>query len=823
MSNQELITEDEQSKTIDINKIITILLARWYLIVGCMVLAAIIAFVQLRYSKPTFKATTSLKFEDERGSQVSDLFKYGRITGRIENIMKTESEVLKSRNMSKKTLIYLGLQTSEFIEGNFITSRLYPNRAFKVNIALLDSGDIGKSFKIKLNGDNTFDIIEGDKNRKVNFGDTIHMRKSLFVINSLSQQNLNEIKNLPVTIAINNLENMGSSMARSLDIELEKNTNIMNLEFTADIAEYAKDFVNALTQVYIEESIKAKTSAAKQTISYIDLQLIELSKSVAASQKDLSSFKSTNKGMEPKELGKAEFEKLLELETERNILGMRKKQLQQLEKEVIRSKNNPIELVVVDAEDGKAISTLIEALNQFILERISYSGKYSKESPIMKENEQKINELKAGTTRAIKAVEASIDNNINNVSQQIGLLNSSLSDLPSKEQNLFNLERTFKINEKIYGYLQERRLENMIGISSIISNITVIDEALPNNTPISPNPQKNYIIAILIGLSVGIGSIFFSRIIYNKIPDKETIESISRIPVIGVIRRIENEQKTSDYGIYVYQNPKSLFAESIRGIRTNVNFLLKGDRNKVICITSSVSGEGKTFCTVNIAASVTQLGYKVVIVGCDLRRPKLHESFDSVNNLVGLTNYLVKRATIDEIIFETGNPNLFIVPAGPTPPNPSELLQTQEFETFIEELKKRFDYVFLDTAPVGLVSDSLNLMVKADINLFVIRAQYSKREFASIPDKLSAENNIKNVYTILNSFDSSAIIYSSLYKYDYGNYYGGRGYYYYGGYYDSGYGSKTHRNHYANYYSEEPKKINRFTNALKSLFKKKNS
>ncbi len=820
MSKPE-ISEDEQSRSIDYYKLLIILQSRWYLILGSIVLALILAYVQLRYAKATYKATTSLKFEDERGSQVSDLFKYGRISGRIENIMKTESEVLKSRNLSKKTLIHLGLQTSEFIEGNFVTSRLYPNKSFKVNIISLDTQDLGMSFRIKLKDAVSYSIMEGEESTPALYGDTIQIHESFVMIEKLSPPNVTEFKNMPIVIVFNNLDALGSSMSSLLDVELEKSTSIMHLAYTADIAEYARDYVNALAQVYINEAVKAKTTATQQTINYIDLQLEKLAQNVAASQKELAGFKSGNKGMEPKDLGKAEFDKLLELETQHNILSMRKKQLQLLEKEVIRTKDNPIELVVVEPKDAEGIRELITSLNGLIMERISYSGKYNKESPLVRENEQKIKEFKAVCTRSIRGIEANIDTDIDNLSQQITQLNVSLSDLPEKEQNLFNLERTYKINEKIYGYLQEKRLESMIGISSIISNITVIDEALINNTPISPKPGKTYLIAVLVGLAVGGGSIFVSRLVYNKIPDKETIESISRIPVIGVIRKIEGDQKNSEYGIYVYQSPKSLFAESVRGIRTNINFLLKGERNKVICITSSVSGEGKTFCTVNIAASVTQLGFKVVIVGCDLRRPKLHESFDTVNNHLGLTNYLVNRATIDDIIFETGNPNLFIVPAGPTPPNPSELLQTAEFETFIEELKHRFDYVFLDTAPVGLVSDSLNLMSKSDINLFVIRAQYSKREFASIPDKLSDENNIKNVYTILNSFDASAMVHRSIYRYDYGSYYGGRGYYYYGGNYDSQYGSGAYNNQYSNYYSDVPKKKNRILNPFRFLSKDK--
>ena len=219
-----------------------------------------------------------------------------------------------------------------------------------------------------------------------------------------------------------------------------------------------------------------------------------------------------------------------------------------------------------------------------------------------------------------------------------------------------------------------------------------------------------------------------------------------------------------------------------------------------------MSGEGKTFCTVNLAASLTLLGHKVVIVGCDLRRPKIHLTFRNMSNDVGITTYLIGKHTLDEIIQPSEFENLDVIPAGPTPPNPSELLQSDKMTQLVETLKTEYDYVFFDTAPVGLVSDSFALMSSADINLFIIRAQYSRRDFALIPDRLKQDNQIPNIYTILNSYDNTSAIYGSIYKSAYGGYYGGGGYYYYGGYYNKGYGyynRKYYTQYYHGYYSDD--------------------
>jgi capsular exopolysaccharide synthesis family protein len=244
----------------------------------------------------------------------------------------------------------------------------------------------------------------------------------------------------------------------------------------------------------------------------------------------------------------------------------------------------------------------------------------------------------------------------------------------------------------------------------------------------------------------------------------------------------------------------------VRGIRTNINFILQGGVHKVVCVTSSVSGEGKTFCTVNLAASLTLLGHKVVIVGCDLRRPKIHLTFRNMSNDIGLTTYLIGKSKLENVILKSEFENLDVIPAGPTPPNPSELLQSDTMNDLVEQLKSTYDFVFFDTAPVGLVSDSFALMSKSDVNLFIIRSQYSRRDFALIPDRLKQDNNIPNLYTILNSYDNTSAIYSSIYKSAYGGYYGGGGYYYYGGYYNRGYGyyaKKYYSQYYNGYYSDE--------------------
>jgi capsular exopolysaccharide synthesis family protein len=814
--------QQESGKSLDVNKLITIVLSRWYFILGALVIALTVAFIHLRYAQPKYLAETVIKFDDERGGQIGDLFKYGRLSGRLDNMMRTEVEVLQSRATGQKTIEFMGLQTLVKVKGNFITSTIYPNKYFDLQLVRLDSNDLGKSLVVQFEKNGSVKIISGSNspiNELINYGDTILLGNSLVCLQRLNGSNA-YFENNPVTITLIDPKSLGSAMQSGLVAEVGKNTSTIQLSYVSDLPELAADYLNALVQMYINESVYQKKAAGEQAILFIDQQLLELSKEVSDAQADLTSFKSSNKSINLTDVGKSDFTRLIQYETEKGLLEFRKKQLQQLLTNLNKSQTEVVEMVVFDPEDAQSIAPLFQNLNLSILEYQSKLARYNTESPVLKELQNRIDELKRALLKTVAQILVTIDNKIIFTQLQIGELNISLASLPAKEQALLNLERNFKINEKIYGYLQEKRLETLIAISGILPNISVIEEALVNRKPFSPNPQMAYLIAVILGLAGGIGLIFFIRLFYNKIPDKETIELESKVPVLGIIKKLE-EAEDQQYGVYVMQNPKSLFAESIRGIRTNANFILKGEKHQLISLTSTVSGEGKTFCSINLAASFSQLGYKVLIVGCDLRRPKLHEAFENMSNQRGLTTYLVNRAEMDDVIFKTHIENLNAIPAGPTPPNPAELLQTEKFVQFIEQMKQRYDYVFLDTAPVGLVADSLPLLAMSDLSLYVFRAQYSRKDFCTNPDKLATANGIKNLYSLLNAYDASSVAYSSLYQNKYNGSYSGS-YSYYGSYYSGGYGAygrRYYQNYYSGYYTDEVKKKT-LIQKLKKIFKK---
>lgn len=830
MSDYTENSDYENKKTvIDPNKIFVILTKRWYIIALSVLICLSLTYIQLRYTIPLYRASITLKLDDEKPSQISDLFKYGRASGKFDNFLKTESEALRSMHYAEKTLDRMALEYTYQVKGNFVTTQLYPNPYFKIITVRLDSTHCDFSFNLDYVSGNSFKVISNQNKKNVQvyaLMDTFNFEGNLLTVVAVNNTKSFNHNFGSVICQRISYPNLAPSFSGGINVDVVKGTSLVTLEFSHEVPQLASDYLNALAKFYVEETVNNKSLAAQQTIDFIDKQLLDLASKVQKNEFELSDLKSKNNGIEIDAVANAQVQKLAGLETDRNILLIKQDMVAKLLKSVMESKDGPVSFVVFDKEDAENIPNLLQGYNDLVLSRVSILQRNTPQSSVAIENETRLKETRNMLLRTIRSFGDKINSRIAFINSRIDGVNEILGSIPMRQRMMINIQRDFKVNEKVYTYLFEKKLETSISKSSITPNASIIEASQTPSWPISPNKSQSYTFAWLVGLGIGIGIIVFSRLIYQKIPDKETVESISNIPVLGVVKKIKTED--SDYDIYTFKNPKSVFSESIRGIRTGLSFISKGKEHKIICVTSTVSGEGKTFCTINLAASFTLLNKKVIIIGCDLRRPKVHLSFSNVTNSIGLTTFLIGRSSLEQTIQHTEYPNLDVITAGPTPPNPAELLQMDEMSKLLDTLKERYDYILIDSAPVGLVSDSLIIMGMSDINLYVIRSQYSRRDFAQIPDRLKSDSNIQNIYTVLNAYDSSSVIYSSIYKNDYGGYYSGSGYYYYGGYYGKGgygyYGKKYNDSYYSGYYGdteEEEEETTSNFSFLKGLFTRK--
>jgi capsular exopolysaccharide synthesis family protein len=378
--------------------------------------------------------------------------------------------------------------------------------------------------------------------------------------------------------------------------------------------------------------------------------------------------------------------------------------------------------------------------------------------------------------------------------QEVSLSLSELSTLPSKERALLDISRQQTIKNAIYTFLLQKREESAISFAATLSDIRILEPAKGMSNPVSPKRPIIWLAAFILGLAIPAGLVVLKERLNSKVLFRSDIEKLVKLPIIGEIY----QTKMNETDLVFVENSRSVMAESIRSVRTKLPFYFTREDEKLLLISSSVPGEGKSFMAANIGLSISMMGKKTLIIGGDMRKPKLHKSF-GISNAIGLSTYLIGKCTTEETIVATEHENLFVLPSGPIPPNPSELLVQDRWLKLIEELKVQFDFIVLDTPPLGLISDAELMAKQADLSLFVVRHDHSPKE---------AVKKVLGTQDFANRFPRAVLVFNGLKQ-------RGIGYYGYGyGYgYDYGYGGYS----YGGYaYGSESKK----TPLLKKLKKR---
>jgi capsular exopolysaccharide synthesis family protein len=399
------------------------------------------------------------------------------------------------------------------------------------------------------------------------------------------------------------------------------------------------------------------------------------------------------------------------------------------------------------------LNTLIQRLNELLFQKNDVAVQYKPGSEVMEKISRQILELKSAV---LNNISMQLEKNLKAISyldQEITELKRSYSGLPVAERDYINLKSAFDVNQKVFNYLSEKKLEARISRAAATPSGFVIDKARPSFEIISPFPGKVYTIATLSGLCISLVLIFGLRLLHPYIHDRETLEELTDTCIIGTVSSCPNETMNMQFPIASLTNSKTGFAESIRSLRTHLAFLSTEKQSKIICITSEISGEGKSLISVNLAGTLSLLEKKVIIVATDLRKSKIHPLFQTGSNN-GLSDYLAGTVNIEEVIFPTAFKNLFFLASGSIPPNPGELLFSERMKLLLHALEKEYDFIILDTAPIGLVSDAIPLTKLSDINLFVIRAGFSRYQSAILPTRLKETYGLPNFYLLLNDVKS---------------------------------------------------------------------
>jgi capsular exopolysaccharide synthesis family protein len=762
---------------IDYQKLTKIILSRWYWVAATVILSLCFAYAYLWYTPKTYSTSATLKYDDAQ-SNLNSLVDLGLNKGQQVNKIQSESIVIRSANVISEATELIDWKVSYFLKGRVRTTDLYPNKPFYINITEQDSISFyDQPINLILENNNSSFKIEYQYGGKLNiisskFNQTLVLPGIKFNIKKLSFID----PEAEYSFKFNHIYEFYGKVAAGLNIvEISKYSSIANLSKSGDNPYFAADALNAIIKVYLEQDLISKTQSAKQIITFIDEQMKVLSENVQLYGEKLKKYKQNNNIVD---LTTASSTVLGEVATSELKSKMITTQLEELERLKIQLQSG----IQTSSLNFKLFGTLdplfseiLDQWNTNIQKRISLLKTYNETSQPIKDIDKNLSVLRKAALDNMTSSMANLKLQKESNKQTLVTAYDKLNNLPQQERRLFDLQRDYDINEKIYRYLAEKKLEAQIGRSSVIADASIVDIALPNLSPIAPNVKSIWQSAWILGIGAGIGLIFLVRMFNPYIYDKETIESLTNTPIIGLIRHYPHDVDPNKNEILSMAQPKSLFAESVRSVRTNLSFIASDKKSKVVSITSEISGEGKSFVSLNLASSLALINKKVIFIAADLRRSKIQ--FNLKDNAEGLSEYLANQTDLASIINKSEQENLDVIISGKVPPNPAELMYGDRLNAMIAELRTKYDFILFDTAPIGLVSDALPLIRVSDVNLFVIRTGKSKNSAATIPDRIANEYHLNNTFIVLNDFRVEHI-YSRYYSTNYNNSNNYYGYYY---------------------------------------------
>ena len=789
---------EQDEEKINYQELLFRYIIHWPWFVASVLVCLIGAWVYLHFQTPVYQVSASIMIKDDKkGGGSTDLENLG-IGGVITSTQSidNEIEVLRSKTILKEVVNNLELYITYYDEDEFPEKELYQTSPLIVNLTAQEADKLPGSalLAMKLSPEGVLDV-----NLKVGLNEYNQRFEKLPAVlptdagtfgfalkDSLSggqiegykgERHIRAVVSRPFEVAKGYqgaLSIAPTSRTTSVAVVSLMNTNIQR----------ARDFINKLMEMYNRNTNNDKNEVAEKTREFINERIKIIDEELGSTEDKLEAFK-RNAGLtdissdaQLAVSGNAEYEKKrVDNGTQINLV-----------RDLIKYINNPLnEYELLPGNIGLSdagLTTQIGRYNELIIERKRLLRTSTESNPMIVNLDTSIRAMKSnvqaainGTLQGLLIVKADLE-------REAGRFSRRISDAPGQERQYVSIARQQEIKAGLYLMLLQKREENAITLAATANNAKIIDEPVATGGPLSPKPNMIYMIALVLGVGLPVGVIFLIGLTKFKIEGRGDVEKLTRLPIVGDVP-LTNEKAGS---IAVFENQNTLMSETFRHIRTNLQFMLENDQ-KVILVTSTVSGEGKSFISSNLAISLSLLGKRVVIVGLDIRKPGLNKIFNIPRKEQGITQYLSnpEKNLMDFVQPSDVSKNLYILPGGIVPPNPTELLARDGLDKAIETLKKNFDYIILDTAPAGMVTDTLLVGRVADLSVYVCRADYSRKAEFTLINELAADNKLPNICTIINGLDLKKKKYGYYYGYGkYGKYYG------YGKRYGYGYGYGEH-------------------------------
>lgn len=786
----DLSGKDLHSSLIDYKRIGYRSLRYWYLVVISLAIAIAIAFYNNRYSQriyPVYASIIIREREETTGAEL--LYKNSPLIDQYRNYLN-EPYIIRSYPLIERVVEELNFGMTFYREGFFMTTEAYdfvPVRAKLIKIVKSNGG----RFIMNILSENriSLEVFGGSKipRQEFNLNENIVYAGYELRFERIKDRELENLINVPFLLVIDDPFSVASEYVSKLAVDwAEEGSGVINITVSGPNPKKEIDFINGLVNNYQKYDLEKKNQTADRTVKFINKQLIKISDSLRLFEGQLQKFKANNKtsgnlGQEAQRI----FSKVEVLEAQKGELLMKENYYEYLRKYIGESKN--LDQVILPTSLGindPVLTSLITKLVDLQLE-LKLLVDRKMENPIVTSRLQRLAELRHDITESLLGLKATDQIKLDFVNSQIAVAERQMDRLPSAERQLITIQRNYSLLENLYVFLMQKMSEAEISQASNVSDIIMVNPPRQGGAT-SPKVSRNYLMAVTAGLLIPFMLFVAFELLNNKVQSREDIEKLTSAPFLGGIGHNPIESN-----LIVQQKPKSAVSESFRALRSNLNFFTGNETNKIFMISSSISGEGKTFTTINLATVFALSGKKTLIIGADMRRPKIFSDFE-LSNEKGLSGFLSNLNTFEEVVQSTKITNLDLVSGGPVPPNPSELLLTPRFESFLTEAKKRYDYVLIDTPPLALVTDAFVMSKYSDHTVFVMRQNYTPKSFIRAIEDYSKNGRIPRVSILLND------IYKSGLGYGYGVGYG----YNYAYSYGYGYGYRKRSRDGAGYYDE---------------------
>ena len=787
---------EQSEEQVNIQELLFRYLIHWPWFVVSIIICIACAWGYLRLTTPIYNISATVLIKDEKkgggASMSSDLEKMG-LEGFVSSSsnVDNEIEVLRSKSLAREVVNNLGLFVTYMDEDEFPSKELYHTSPVLVSLTHQEADKLPGRMEINMilqpTGALGVQITVGEKEYQKQFDKlpavfptdegTVAFFANNDTLSAVCPENITKERH--ITAFINRPFSVLKEYVSSLSIApTSKTTSVVVISLENTNTRRGRDYINKLLEMYNINANNDKNEVAQKTAEFIDERIGIISKELGSTEQDLENFKRsagiTDLSSEAQIAltGNAEYEKKrVENQTQINLVMDLQRYMKGNEYEVL-----PSNIGLQDAASAGAI----DRYNQMLVERKRLLRTSTENNPTIINLDTSIRAMRTNVQATLDATLKGLQITKEDLAREASRYSRRINDAPTQERQFVSIARQQEIKSGLYLMLLQKREENAITLAATANNAKIIDEALADDNPISPKKTIVYLAALVLGVGLPVGVIYLIGLTKFKIEGRADVEKLTSLPVVGDIPLAD--EKTGS--IAVFENQNNLMSETFRNVRTNLQFMLENGKN-VILVTSTISGEGKSFISANLAISLSLLGKKVVIVGLDIRKPGLNKVFNIPKKEHGITQYLTNTTAnlMDFVQPSDINKNLFILPGGTVPPNPTELLARGGLEKAIETLKANFDYVILDTAPVGMVTDTLLIGRVADLSVYVCRADYTHKAEFTLINELAENNKLPNLCIAVNGLDLNSRKYGYYYGYGkYGKYYG------YGKRYGYGYG-----------------------------------